>query len=145
MYAYYIPVFTQGSFGKVKLALNTKTNVQVAIKIVEKKTIADVEDVSRVYRETFILTSLKHGNIIKLFEVIDTPKSIMLAMEYAGGGELLAYMQKQARLSEVGLQTRVDTPEYGFGYGYEYGYDYEHVGMRVCRDGKVRVEMRASR
>lgn len=59
---------------------------QVAIKIVDKNQIANVEDVERVYRETFILTTLKHSNIIKLYEVLDTPKSIMLVMEYAGGG-----------------------------------------------------------
>ncbi len=43
---------------------------KVAIKIVDKATIADVEDVERVYRETFILTTLKHRNIIKLHEVV---------------------------------------------------------------------------
>ena len=43
--------------------------VKVAIKIVEKGSIADVEDVERVYRETFILTTLKHANIIRLHEV----------------------------------------------------------------------------
>ena len=40
------------------------------MKIVDKSTISDVEDVERVYRETFILTSLKHQNIIKLYEVM---------------------------------------------------------------------------
>mmetsp|Transcript_8467 Transcript_8467/g.16138 ORF Transcript_8467/g.16138 Transcript_8467/m.16138 type:complete len:366 (+) Transcript_8467:26-1123(+) len=78
----------QGSFGKVKLAVNTETGEKVAVKIVNKATIADVEDVERVFRETFILTTLKHPNIIKLQEVFDTPDAIMLAMEYAGGGEL---------------------------------------------------------
>ena len=42
---------------------------QVAIKIVDKSSIADVDDVERVCRETFILTSLKHENIIRLYEV----------------------------------------------------------------------------
>jgi hypothetical protein len=34
----------------------------VAIKIVDKAGIANVEDVERVYRETFILTTLKVGH-----------------------------------------------------------------------------------
>ena len=74
---------------------------KVAIKIVDKSGIANVEDVERVYRETFILTTLKHVNIIKLFEVLDTPKSIMLVMEYAGGGELFSYVAAKHRLGEV--------------------------------------------
>lgn len=91
----------EGSFGKVKLALDTHTNSKVAIKVVQKSTIADVEDVERVYRETFILTTLKHKNIIKLFEVFDTSKAIMLAMEYAGGGELLTFFNERRRIPEV--------------------------------------------
>ena len=91
----------QGSFGKVKLAKHKTTGVEIAVKIVQKDSISDVEDVERVYRETFILTSLKHKNIIKLHEVFDTPKSILLAMEYADGGELLDYVTERQRLTEV--------------------------------------------
>ena len=91
----------KGSFGKVKLAVHHRTHEKVAIKIVDKSTISNVDDVERVYRETFILTTLKHPHIIKLYEVLDTPLSIMLVMEYAGGGELYTYVQKQRRLNEV--------------------------------------------
>jgi len=91
----------QGSFGKVKLAHHARTKEKVAVKIVDKAGIANVEDVERVYRETFILTTLKHPNIIKLFEVLDTPRSILLVMEYAGGGELFSYVAGKHRLSEV--------------------------------------------
>lgn len=91
----------QGSFGKVKLAVDSQTNEQVAIKIVEKSTISDVEDVERVYRETFILTSLKHENIIKLYEIVDTSTALCLAMEYADGGELRELVDKHIRLDEL--------------------------------------------
>ena len=90
----------KGSFGKVKLAVHARTREKVAIKIVDKSTISNVDDVERVYRETFILTTLKHPHIIKLFEVLDTPDSIMLVMEYAGGGELYSYVHSQRRLPE---------------------------------------------
>lgn len=60
-----------------------------------------MEDVERVYRETFILTTLKHPNIIKLFEVLDTPKSIMFVLEYASGGELFSYVSGKGRLGEL--------------------------------------------
>lgn len=62
----------------------TNFTKQVAIKFVDKSSIADIEDVQRVYRETFILTNLRHKNIIRLFEVLDAPNAILLAMEYAG-------------------------------------------------------------
>lgn len=97
----FVSTLGEGSFGKVKLAKNLKTGDHVAIKIVKKTSVSDVEDVERVFRETFILTTLKHKNIIKLFEVIDTADDIMLVMEYAGGGELCQIVQDRERLSEV--------------------------------------------
>jgi serine/threonine protein kinase len=58
----------EGSFGKVRLA--TRNGELFAIKIVSKDSIDTVADIERVYRETFILTTLKHTNIIKLYEVL---------------------------------------------------------------------------
>lgn len=95
------PTLGQGSFGKVKLAHHCRTHEKVAVKIVDKNTISNVEDVERVYRETFILTTLKHPNIIKLYEVLDSSKSIMLVMEYAGGGELFSRVSQKNRLTEL--------------------------------------------
>lgn len=74
----------QGTFGKVRLGINVKTNERVAIKCINKSSIANCEDSEFVYKEIFILTSLQHRNIIKLIEVLDTPSEIMLVMEYAG-------------------------------------------------------------
>jgi serine/threonine protein kinase len=92
----------EGSFGKVKLAHHVKTEQVVAIKIVDKGGMVDVDDVDRIYREVLILTHLKHRNIIKLIEVYDAGKSIMLAMEFAGGGDLYEFWkQKKVRTRYV--------------------------------------------
>jgi serine/threonine protein kinase len=48
-----------------------------------------------------VLFAVQHTNIIKLFEVLDTPKSILLVMEYAGGGELFSFVASKHRLNEV--------------------------------------------
>jgi len=119
----------QGSFGTVKCAIDTKDGRKVAIKIVDKASIANVEDVERVYRETFILTTLKHKNIIRLYEVIDSPSAIMIVMEYAGGGELLAFVKEKGSLTEVEccdlFQQIVD------------GVDYCHRAKIIHRDLKL--------
>lgn len=41
-----------------------------------------------VYREISIMKMLRHQNIIRLYEIIDTEKVIFLIMEYASGGEV---------------------------------------------------------
>ena len=119
----------KGSFGKVKLATHCRTREKVAVKIVDKASISNVDDVERVYRETFILTTLKHPHIIKLFEVLDTPDAIMLVMEYAGGGELYSYVHEQRRLPEP-LACRLFTQILN-------GVEYCHRAKIIHRDLKL--------
>lgn len=59
-----------------------------------------MSDVGRVAREIKILQSIKHTNIIQLYEVIDTKSAIFMIMEYAAGGELFDYIVNKSRLSE---------------------------------------------
>lgn len=46
--------------------------MKVAIKILEKKKIKDVNDVERVQREIHILKIVRHPNIVQLYEIIET-------------------------------------------------------------------------
>tara|TARA_B100000780_G_C21051799_1_gene422417 strand:- start:299 stop:1072 length:774 start_codon:yes stop_codon:yes gene_type:complete len=92
----------QGTFGKVKLGVHCGTGEKVAIKILEKKKIVEVADVERVSREILILKRVGavHDNVIRLYEVIDTPKAIYLIMEYCSGGELFDFIVKQGKIKE---------------------------------------------
>ena len=44
----------------------------VAVKILEKDRITEQADVERVVREIKILKSIRHSQIIKLYEIIET-------------------------------------------------------------------------
>ena len=90
----------EGTFGTVRLGQHMETKQRVAIKILEKTKIAQMSDVGRVAREIKILESIKHPNIIELYEVIDTKTAIFMIMEYAAGGELFDYIVSKNRLSE---------------------------------------------
>ena len=90
----------EGTFGKVRLGIHKLSGIQVAIKILIKKKIIDVSDIERVSREITILKKIRHINIIRLYEVIDTSKYIFLIMEYANNGEVFDYIVNKTRLSE---------------------------------------------
>ena len=75
----------EGTFGKVRCAVHIPTGEKVAVKILEKKRIKEQADVRRVNREIKILKKARHGNIVQLYEVLDTPNSIYLIMEHADG------------------------------------------------------------
>lgn len=53
-----------------------------------------------MYREGQILRLLDHPNVIRLFEIMETKKDIILVIEYAAGGELLNYIIAHGRVKE---------------------------------------------
>jgi len=47
-----------------------------------------------------ILKKVRHANVIRLLEVFESPKHLLMVMEYAGGGDLLQFVKKRRRLDE---------------------------------------------
>ena len=90
-----------GGFPKVVLGTHIPTGEKVAIKIMDKEQIlSDELNRERVLSEIAILKIVRHNNIIKLYEVMETPKNIYLVMEYCDGGELFDYIVSKQHLSE---------------------------------------------
>ncbi|CEP02058.1 hypothetical protein PBRA_002323 [Plasmodiophora brassicae] len=118
----------EGTFGKVKKGVHRLTRVKVAIKILEKSRIVDVDDVERVSREIHILKHLKHPNIINLYEVIDTKRFVFLIMEYASGGELFDFIVKHNRVDEEAAAV--------FFHQIINGMEYCHNSNVIHRDLK---------
>ncbi|KAG4090790.1 Pkinase-domain-containing protein [Neocallimastix lanati (nom. inval.)] len=88
-----------GSFAVVKLAQRNdeSSGQKYAMKIIDKKLIKGHEKL--ILREISILRKLDHKNIIKLYDVFETDKHIILQTEFAQGGELFD------RIVELGYYT----------------------------------------
>uniref|UniRef100_A0A3B4CSP1 non-specific serine/threonine protein kinase n=1 Tax=Pygocentrus nattereri TaxID=42514 RepID=A0A3B4CSP1_PYGNA len=74
----------KGNFAKVKLARHVLTGKEVAVKIIDKTQ----------------LNSSSLQKVMKLFEVIETEKTLYLVMEYASGGEVFDYLVAHGRMKE---------------------------------------------
>uniref|UniRef100_A0A673XY22 non-specific serine/threonine protein kinase n=1 Tax=Salmo trutta TaxID=8032 RepID=A0A673XY22_SALTR len=72
----------KGNFAKVKLARHILTGKEL-------------------FREVRIMKGLNHPNIVQLFEVIETDKTLYLIMEYASGGEVFDYLVSHGRMKEI--------------------------------------------
>lgn len=94
-------VLGQGGFGKVNLGLHRLTRKLVAIKSIKVKEIQDENDRKKVFGEIEILTKLKHENHIKVLETVFTDSCICIVMELCPGGDLLSYVRKRKKLSEI--------------------------------------------
>ncbi|AFZ81659.1 protein kinase domain-containing protein [Theileria equi strain WA] len=55
----------------------------------------------KLSREITAISGLYHPNIIQLYELIDTPDTLFIIMEYVDGGELFEYVSQKSRLREV--------------------------------------------
>ncbi|XP_038079215.1 MAP/microtubule affinity-regulating kinase 3-like isoform X5 [Patiria miniata] len=94
-----IKTIGKGNFAKVKLAKHIPTGKEVAIKIIDK-TQLNPSSLQKVYREVRIMKLVDHPNIVKLFEVIETEKTLYLVMEFASGGEVFDYLVAHGRMKE---------------------------------------------
>ena len=84
----------KGKFGQVKLGIHKESGKQVAIKIINKKYVEDME-FEQIKSEIDILKIAKHPNIIKLYDVFENEKYIYIIMEYCPGGDLFSYIEKR--------------------------------------------------
>lgn len=58
----------QGTYGKVQLGINKETGQEVAIKTIKKCKIETEADLVRIRREIQIMSSVRHPNIIHIYE-----------------------------------------------------------------------------
>ncbi|KAM7156343.1 MAP/microtubule affinity-regulating kinase 3 isoform 9-T9 [Molossus nigricans] len=79
--------------------VNERDTENVAIKIIDK-TQLNPTSLQKLFREVRIMKILNHPNIVKLFEVIETDKTLYLIMEYASGGEVFDYLVAHGRMKE---------------------------------------------
>ncbi|KAL8038580.1 hypothetical protein ABFS82_11G121600 [Erythranthe guttata] len=117
-----------GSFGKVKIAEHTLTGHKVAVKILNRKKIKNMDMEEKVRREIKILRLFMHPHIIRLYEVVETHSDIYVVMEYVKAGELFDYIVEKGRLHEE--EARV------FFQQIISGVEYCHRNMVVHRDLK---------
>lgn len=95
----FIKMLKGGGYGKVFLAENSITNELYAIKQIGIDKFS-TEDLYSISREKVYLSNLTHKNIIKYYTSFSFENNVYIVMDYAKGGELNKYIQKNGALSE---------------------------------------------
>ncbi|XP_067010659.2 serine/threonine-protein kinase Chk2 [Anabrus simplex] len=99
-------VLGTGACGEVRIAFDKKTCKQYAIKIISKKayltngTKNHVNDPDKMMNEVIILKALRHPNIIRIYDVVDTPNKLFIVLELMEGGELFDRIKASSQLEE---------------------------------------------
>ena len=87
-------VIGEGSFSKVKLAINKVTKEKVAVKIIEKKKLSSMI-IESTLTEIEIIKICQFPYIIKFIDAYENFEFIYIFMEYCPGGTLFEFLQKR--------------------------------------------------
>ncbi|PWO01232.1 Pkinase-domain-containing protein [Tilletiopsis washingtonensis] len=102
----------EGEFGKVKLGVHKEWGEEVAVKLIKREKVGtpdgqlningpkDPAKMSKVEREIQVLKDVRHPNIVRLYEVIESDRYIGIVLEYASGGELFDHILAHKYLKE---------------------------------------------
>ena len=101
---------------------------EVAVKEIARSRMSE-KLLGSLRKETAILKSLQHENIVKLLNVITTAKFFYLVMEYCNGGDLNKHLKKHKRFEEHVVQNII----YQVSQGLKELYD-NHI---IHRDLKL--------
>ncbi|KAI5753364.1 hypothetical protein M8J77_026227 [Diaphorina citri] len=90
-----------GSYATVKLARSTRHSGDVAIKIVSK--VQAPPDYLKKFlpREIEVVKGLKHPNLIRFLQAIETTHRVYIIMEYAENGSLFDIIRGQGYIDEI--------------------------------------------
>eukprot|EP00759_Apiculatamorpha_spiralis_P042093 PhF_6_TR40401/c0_g1_i1/m.60196/K07359/CAMKK2; calcium/calmodulin-dependent protein kinase kinase 2 len=80
----------RGSYGIVKLAMNTTTNQLVAIKVLPKPIKPESSRAREIFAEVEVMKTRRHPNLVKLIAVMNDKnyQELYLVMEYVPGGAM---------------------------------------------------------
>eukprot|EP00919_Chromeraceae_sp_WS-2016_P034648 GHVR01081966.1.p1 GENE.GHVR01081966.1~~GHVR01081966.1.p1 ORF type:complete len:188 (-),score=62.91 GHVR01081966.1:350-913(-) len=109
-----------GRFGRVFMAREKEKGTIVALKVMYKDSLNNLDDKARLLREKSIQRSTKHTNILRLHFSFETKEAVVFVLEYAEGGALSALIRR-APLEETRAITVVHDILNGLHYLHTKG------------------------
>ncbi|XP_015438909.1 PREDICTED: testis-specific serine/threonine-protein kinase 3-like [Dufourea novaeangliae] len=89
-----------GSYATVKVAKSDRHNCQVAVKIISKFQAPGEYLRKFLPREIEVVKGLKHPNLIRFLQAIETTHRVYIIMEYAQNGSLLDIIRRDTYIDE---------------------------------------------
>jgi len=137
----------EGTYSKVKHCTwqkpgETTTTKHIAIKVINKKTAPKDFLEKFLPRELDIVRKINHPNVVQTFEIITINHKVYIALEWAGRGDLLAYVRLKGALKET--ETRRLFTEMCQGVNYLHNMDIIHRDLKcenilLCSNNQVKI------
>ena len=122
-----LTVIGKGSFGKVMQVRMKETGKIYAMKVLNKKTIIERNELEHTKAEKNILQKLCHPFLVNLNYSFQTPEKLYFIMDYVNGGELFYHLQKDKKFPEDRARFYCAEIVLGLEYLHNCGVLYRYV------------------
>lgn len=89
-----------GSFGRVMLVRNTKTNRHYAMKILDKQKVIKLKQVEHTLNEKKILQAINFPFLVNLAYHFKDNLYLFMILEFVPGGEMFSHLRRMGRFTE---------------------------------------------
>lgn len=131
----------QGAMGIVYKALDTKLDRQVALKQLAPSLVQDQDLLARFRQEARALARLSHGNIVQVYDFVETEGQAWIVMELVEGEDLDQVLAGKkitiAAVRKLGRQMAQ-----GLAYAHDKGVihrDFKPANVILTRDKQVKI------
>jgi len=130
-----------GGMGEVYLALDTKLDRKVAIKVLQPDSLADENLKKRLLREAQAVAKLDHPNICAVYDVNEADSFTFIVMQYIEGETLAEKMERQPLEVSTALAIAEQAAE-GLAEAHTHGIvhrDLKPQNMMITTRGHLKI------
>ncbi|XP_050527858.1 testis-specific serine/threonine-protein kinase 1-like [Daktulosphaira vitifoliae] len=131
-----------GSYATVKIAYSERHKGDVAIKIVSK--VQDAADYLEKFlpREIEVVKGLKHENLVRYYQAIETTHRVYIIMELAPNGSLLDIIKRDGCIEEDRSRKWMRELVNAVGYCHENGVVHRDIKCEnLLMDGEYNIKL----
>ena len=118
-----------GTFARVYRAAHKETGQVVAIKVLRKRYSDSASQSSQFVREGQVGCTLRHANIVPIYEVVSEKRLHFLVMEFVEGRNLREFMKIRRKLDALEATRLMIDIASGLQYAYEKGMTHRDLKM----------------
>ena len=118
-----------GTFARVYRAVHNETEQIVAVKVLRKRFSDEPKEKDQFLHEGKVGTTLRHPNIVPIFEVHTFGRSHFLVMEFVEGQNLREFMKIRRKLSPLEATRIIADVSAGLAYAFQQGITHRDLKL----------------
>jgi serine/threonine-protein kinase len=132
----------QGGMGRVYLALDTRLNRRVALKILSPERINNPRAIARFQREARVGAQLQHENLVRIYDFGESNGRFFLVMEYIEGKTIGTLISEQGPMPSATAVRLLRQVAMGLEHAHRKGLIHRDVNpynILVTHDGTAKL------